>query len=103
LTTHELARLLLAAPDVRVVVDGQDGGYDTPRVCGAILRPDAPGQGHDDHYRVHVRNEPLQPGDVACVLLVGDDFPWATGCRSFDDAAALLVEHAYQHAAEAAP
>lgn len=44
MTTHELARLLLAARDVRVLVRGYEYGYEDvapERVCEALVYVDA--------------------------------------------------------------
>ena len=55
MTSHDLARLLLAGPDVRVVVDGRDGGYDEPHLRAAAValgRGDGYGGEHGDVWRV---------------------------------------------------
>ena len=98
MTAHELAAMLLAGPDAPIVVAGQHGGYDTPRIHGAIIRPDTKGQTFDDHYGVHVLDEETESADLACVLLVGDDFPWIVGLESHAEAVALLEELSYQRA-----
>jgi hypothetical protein len=70
MTTHELAKVLLAGPDVPVVVDGYSGGYDSPHVQGAVVRPDE-GDGARGYEGLHsdVHSDDVRTTDTACVLL----------------------------------
>jgi len=69
MTTHDLARLLLAGPDVRVVVDGRDGGYDEPHLRAAVVAlDDGDGYGYGGEHGDVWRSEVL-PSSVPCVLI----------------------------------
>jgi hypothetical protein len=107
-TTHELARLLLAGPDVRVVVDGYEGGYSDPRVHGAVVRLGEGGSHDGDHgddwgMCDEGDSPPVpQPGGVAAVLISRNDYDrCGLASESYADALAAVERAKDAHYTEA--